>query len=141
MEYVRFGELYSIPSSNGVSRPSAVRGQGYKMINMAIPQMRELKLKAHAELMRKYEFDGIDIDFGLTTTNLMEAQLNRVMMNAAAKTIVLADSSKFGKRGFSRICGIEDVDHIITDRNIPESYAKHITDMGIRLTIADVDSI
>lgn len=34
MEYVKFGELYSIPSSNGVSRPSAVRGQGYKMINM-----------------------------------------------------------------------------------------------------------
>lgn len=34
MEYVRFGELYSIPSSNGVSRPSAVRGKGYKMINM-----------------------------------------------------------------------------------------------------------
>ncbi len=36
---------------------------GYKMINMVIPQMRELKLKAHGELMRKYEFDGIDIDF------------------------------------------------------------------------------
>jgi type I restriction enzyme S subunit len=34
MESVRFGELYSIPSSNGVSRPSAVRGNGYKMINM-----------------------------------------------------------------------------------------------------------
>lgn len=34
MEYVRFGDLYSIPSSNGVSRPSAVRGEGYKMINM-----------------------------------------------------------------------------------------------------------
>lgn len=34
MEYIRFEELYSIPSSNGVSRPSAVRGQGYKMINM-----------------------------------------------------------------------------------------------------------
>ncbi len=36
---------------------------GYKMINMAIPQMREYKLKAHGELMSKYEFDGIDIDF------------------------------------------------------------------------------
>jgi len=34
MEYIRFGELYSTPSSNGVSRPSAVRGEGYKMINM-----------------------------------------------------------------------------------------------------------
>ena len=34
MEYVRFGELYDIPSSNGVSRPSAVRGKGFHMINM-----------------------------------------------------------------------------------------------------------
>jgi len=34
MEYVRFGELYKIPSCNGLSRPSAVRGEGYKMVNM-----------------------------------------------------------------------------------------------------------
>lgn len=80
--------------------------------------------------------DGIDFDFGLTTTNLMEAQLNRVMMKAAAKTIILADSSKFGKRGFSRICNIEDVDHIITDENIPDKYAKHIIESGVQLTIA-----
>ena len=31
---IRFGELYQIPSSNGLSRPSAVRGIGFKMINM-----------------------------------------------------------------------------------------------------------
>lgn len=80
--------------------------------------------------------DGIDLDFGLTTTNLMEAQLNRVMIKAAAKTIVLADSSKFGKRGFSRICGIEDVDHIITDQNVSDAFAKHIKEMGIELSIA-----
>ena len=66
----------------------------------------------------------------------MEAQLNRVMMKAAAKTIILADSSKFGKRGFSRICNIEDVDHIITDENIPDKYAKHIIESGVQLTIA-----
>ena len=40
--------------------------------------------------------DGIDLEFGLTTTNMLEAALNRVMMNAAQKVIVLADSSKFG---------------------------------------------
>lgn len=34
MRYVRFGELYKIPSCNGLSRPSAVRGEGYKMVNM-----------------------------------------------------------------------------------------------------------
>lgn len=34
MEEIRFGDLYSIPTSNGVSRPSAVRGKGFHMINM-----------------------------------------------------------------------------------------------------------
>ncbi len=29
-----FGKLYEIPSRNGLNRPSAVRGEGYKMINM-----------------------------------------------------------------------------------------------------------
>ena len=67
--------------------------------------------------------DGIDLDFGITTTNMMEASLNRVMMQTAQKTIVLADSSKFGRRGFSKIADMEDVDHIITDSHIPPSTA------------------
>lgn len=31
---IRFGDLYSIASRNGLSKPSKVRGLGYKMINM-----------------------------------------------------------------------------------------------------------
>ena len=34
MEYVRFGDLYLMPSSNGLSRSSAVRGKGFRMIGM-----------------------------------------------------------------------------------------------------------
>lgn len=62
--------------------------------------------------------DGIDLDFGITTTDMMEASLNRVMIQTAQKTIVLADSSKFGRRGFSKIVDTKDVDHIITDSHI-----------------------
>mgnify|MGYP001736917102 FL=1 len=47
--------------------------------------------------------DGIDVDFGISTTDIREAELNRAMMQAAQKTIVLADSSKFGRRGFAKI--------------------------------------
>ena len=75
--------------------------------------------------------DGIDLDFGITTTNMMEASLNRVMMQTAQKTIVLADSSKFGRRGFSKIADMEDIDHIITDSKIPPSTALRIEEMGI----------
>ena len=81
--------------------------------------------------------DGIDLDFGITTTDMMEANLNRVMMKTAQKTIILADSSKFGRRGFSKISDMEDIDHIITDSKISEATAKRIEELGIELTIAE----
>ncbi len=81
--------------------------------------------------------DGIDLDFGLTTTNSMEAQLNREMMKVSQKTIVLADSTKFGKKGFGRICGFEDIDLIITDSGISESNIKALESMGVQVTIAE----
>ena len=81
--------------------------------------------------------DGIDLDFGITTTDMMEASLNRVMMQTTQKVIVLADSSKFGRRGFSKISDMEDIDQIITDSKIPPATAKRIEEMGIVLTIAE----
>lgn len=79
--------------------------------------------------------DGIDIDFGLTTTHVQEAQLNRKMIAASQKTIVLADSSKFGKRGFGRICALEDVEQIITDKGISEHMVESLKALGIEVTI------
>lgn len=79
--------------------------------------------------------DGIDLDFGLTTTSSLEASLNKAMIKAAQKIIVLADSSKFGKKGFGRICGLEDVDEIITDAGIEEKTKTSLLEKGINVTI------
>lgn len=79
--------------------------------------------------------DGIDLEFGLTTTNMMEAQLNKKMIAASQKTIVLADSTKFGKRGFGKICGLEDIEQVITDSGISEHMVKSLKGMGIEVTI------
>ncbi len=46
------------------------------------------------------------------------------MIAVAQKTIVLADSSKFGKKGFGKICRLEDVEQIITDSGISEHMAE-----------------
>ncbi|HEY4155704.1 MAG TPA: DeoR/GlpR family DNA-binding transcription regulator [Puia sp.] len=81
--------------------------------------------------------DGIDLDLGLTTTSSMEAQLNRQMIAASQKIIVLTDSTKFGKRGFGRICNLEEIDQIITDSGIPEHYKKTLESMGIEITIIE----
>ncbi|WP_111706508.1 DeoR/GlpR family DNA-binding transcription regulator [Lutibacter citreus] len=79
--------------------------------------------------------DGIDIEYGLTTTSSMEASLNKKMISAAQKIIVLADSSKFGRKGFGRICGLEEVDQIITDNNIEDKIKKELTELGIDVVI------
>ncbi|MGN7823810.1 DeoR/GlpR family DNA-binding transcription regulator [Chitinophaga sp. 22536] len=79
--------------------------------------------------------DGIDLEFGLTTSNIMEAHLNQKMIATVQKIIVLADSTKFGKRGFGRICGLEDVDEVITDTGISPHLVKAMEDMGIKVTI------
>ncbi len=79
--------------------------------------------------------DGIDIELGLTTTNVQEAHLNRQMIKASQKVIVLSDSTKFGKRGFGRICGIEEVNQVITDEGISDHYVNNLERMGIEVTI------
>jgi len=80
--------------------------------------------------------DGIDLDFGLTTTNLMEASLNQKFIDVAQYTVILADSSKFGKRGFSRICTLDEVQHIITDEGISEEIVQKLEERGVRVTIS-----
>ena len=80
--------------------------------------------------------DGLDFEFGITTSNSMEAQLNKNMIQVVQKVIVLADHTKFGKRGFSRICGLDEVDEIITDKNISPVIVEKYSSQGIKITIA-----
>lgn len=79
--------------------------------------------------------DGIDVEYGMTTSNIREAILNRRMIEASTRTIVMTDSSKFGKRGFGKIGNLDMVDMIITDTNLPKSTAKVIEEMGIELVL------
>ena len=59
------------------------------------------------------------------------------MMQTAQKTIVLADSTKFGRRGFAKISNIEDVDMIITDSRLPEATRQQIEAIGIDIVTVE----
>lgn len=82
--------------------------------------------------------DGIDTEFGLTTTDIREASLNRAMMHTAQKTIVLADSSKFRRRGFSKIANLNEIDMLITDNGVPERIVHQLEETGVELVIVNV---
>ena len=57
-------------------------------------------------------------------------------MNVAQQRILLADSSKVGKCGFGRICGLEEIDTLITDSGISESLKNKIEALGVEVIIA-----
>ena len=79
--------------------------------------------------------DGIDVDYGLTTSNIGEAHLNKMMIKAAQKVIVLSDSSKFGKRGFGKICNVSQIHQIITDTDAPANAVQMLRERGVEVTL------
>lgn len=79
--------------------------------------------------------DGIDLDYGLTTSNTNEGYINQQMIKVAQKVIVLTDSTKFGQRGFSKICDFDKVHQIITDTNAPARYVEMLREKGIEVTL------
>lgn len=81
--------------------------------------------------------DGVDINFGISTSNMEEAELNRLMIQQADCVVVLADSSKMEKKGFGKIAEIDEVDVIITDSEISESFKKKLQDRGLEVMIAE----
>jgi DeoR family transcriptional regulator of aga operon len=75
--------------------------------------------------------DGIHFKYGLTTPNLMEGRVNKLMIKIAHEVIVVADSSKFGKRSMSVISRVEEIDKIITDKKIQNDDLNRLRELGI----------
>ena len=59
--------------------------------------------------------DGVDAERGLTTQNEVEAATNRVLMDRAKRTVVVADASKLGRVAFAEIAGIDRAHQLITN--------------------------
>jgi len=80
--------------------------------------------------------DGIDLEVGYTTPNLLEANINRLMLQSAAEVIVVADSSKFGRKSLGVIAEVLAAGQIITDDKIPAGVHQRLVALGIKVTIA-----
>lgn len=78
---------------------------------------------------------GLHVDAGLTTLDIMEAQLNRRMMESAAQVTVLADSSKFGHRSLSLISDLRAIHRVITDTNAPVADVEKLRARGIEVVL------
>jgi DeoR family transcriptional regulator of aga operon len=76
------------------------------------------------------------LDVGLTTLDIIEAQLNQVMIRAARQVTVLADSSKFGERSLAVIADFSSVKRLITDSGAPPEAVARLRNKGIEVVLA-----
>jgi DeoR family transcriptional regulator of aga operon len=79
--------------------------------------------------------DALDLDFGLSTPNPEESKVNQLMVQVAAEKILVADSSKFGKRSLSRIVPLSAIDKLITDSSITPAFESSLREHGLELVI------
>ncbi|HLV85946.1 MAG TPA: transcriptional repressor AgaR [Candidatus Sulfotelmatobacter sp.] len=79
--------------------------------------------------------DGFDVQYGLSTPNLLESKVNRVMVEVAKRVIAVCDSSKFGRRSLSLISPTSTVHEVITDRGAPKSDLRALKQAGIEVTL------
>lgn len=79
--------------------------------------------------------DALDPVAGAMAHNEDEASTNRLMASRAQEVIVVADSSKLGRRAFARICGIDQVKCVITDSGASQDIVGAFAEAGVPVTL------
>lgn len=78
---------------------------------------------------------GIDIKDGLMDFGPHEAEFARVLMSRADNVMVVADHSKFGRHAPVRICSIDRIDCLATDRPPPSIFAEQLESSDVSLLL------
>lgn len=74
-------------------------------------------------------------DEGCYNSNLLLVETERAMMRAADEVIVVADSTKFGRKSLARLCDLEEIDVLVVDNEIDSEWKKKVVSAGVKLHI------
>ncbi len=83
--------------------------------------------------------DSFNLEKGVSTPNIEEANINQTMMAMAKETIAVFDSSKFNKRSFAFIAPVNKIGTVVTDEAIPSEIKGQLKQMGIKVHVAHVE--
>src|ERR1700684_2186973 len=116
-----------IVTTGGVARP-----QSYELIGpLATGVLEQVTLDVAI-----LGVDGIDAVAGATAHHEGEASINQLMGRQARKVIIVADSSKAGKRAFARICSLAEIDILVTEPGIAPGDVVTLEAAGIEVVTA-----
>jgi DeoR/GlpR family transcriptional regulator of sugar metabolism len=79
--------------------------------------------------------DGLTFTQGITTANVLEAEVDRAMVNASSEVIVVADSSKIGVIGLATILPLAEIDKLVTDSDAPQDFVRELREQGVEVIL------
>src|SRR5256714_12883211 len=80
--------------------------------------------------------NGIDPRGGVTNVNLPEAEIKRRMLQAARRRIVVADGSKVGEIELAYLCGVGEIDLLITDTSADPTVVSALREKDLEVLLA-----
>jgi DeoR family transcriptional regulator of aga operon len=120
-------ELTVRPNVKIVVTGGTARAQTYELVGpLAVLVINELQFD-----LAVIGVDGLDVNAGATADNEDEADINRLMASRARRVVVVADSTKFGRRAFAHICPLSAIDVLITDTGTSSVIAAEYAAQGI----------
>ncbi|WP_411968542.1 HTH-type transcriptional regulator GlpR [Haloferax sp. YSSS75] len=75
--------------------------------------------------------NALDVDAGLSTPNEEEARMKELMVEKSERVVLVADSSKLGRRSFVQFASFEDIDLFITDDELDAALRETLESAGV----------
>ncbi len=91
------------------------------------------KIRADVAIM---SCGGITLE-GITNSHGLLIEIQKAMIAAARKVIFCIDSSKFGRQSISRLCELEVIDTIVTDKSAPPDMLRNLRKRGVEIVQAN----
>ncbi len=113
--------------------PGGVVRRNYRSLVGVIAEDSLAQLNADVLLLGA---SAIDDEGGVWDSTMVEVPIKRAMIGRAGRVVLLADQRKFDQRSAVRICGLGEVDQIVTDAPLPAACASQVAEAGIEVTVA-----
>lgn len=78
---------------------------------------------------------------GLFNAHLLLAETEQAMLKAASRVMVVADSSKFGRKSLTLVSGLEAIDIFVSDDGLPQRWRDIVDTAPAQLLIATVPEV
>ena len=80
-----------------------------------------------------FTVSAISIEFGYTDNSRNQTAIYKLLISNSNETVVVADSSKFGKRAFTQVCSVDKIKKVITNVELDNKYKEFFFDNGVKL--------